>query len=50
MGLDLNCLTLLRMRHEVSGLYQPPRDLAEIDADLDKVSAEIMGLLTEVHS
>jgi len=30
--------------------YQPPRDLAEIDADLDKVSAEIMELLREVHS
>lgn len=30
--------------------YQPPRDLLEIDADLDKVSAEIMGLLQEVHS
>jgi type I restriction enzyme M protein len=31
-------------------VYQPPRDLAEIDADLDKVSAEIMELLREVHS
>lgn len=30
--------------------YQPPRDLAEIDADLDKVSKEIMALLQEVHS
>ncbi len=30
--------------------YQPPRDLAEIDADLDKVSGEIMELLREVHS
>jgi type I restriction enzyme M protein len=30
--------------------YQPPRDLEEIDADLDKVSAEIMALLQEVHS
>ena len=30
--------------------YQPPRDLVEIDADLDKVSAEIMKLLQEVHS
>ena len=30
--------------------YQPPRDLLEIDADLDKVSAEIMNLLQEVHS
>ncbi|WP_460274509.1 type I restriction-modification system subunit M [Celeribacter sp. ULVN23_4] len=30
--------------------YVPPRDLAEIDADLDKVSAEIMALLQEVHS
>ena len=30
--------------------YQPPRDLADIDADLDAVSAEIMNLLQEVHS
>ena len=30
--------------------YQPPRDLTEIDADLDLVSAEIMKLLQEVHS
>ncbi len=30
--------------------YQPPRDLVEIDADLDAVSAEIMKLLQEVHS
>jgi type I restriction enzyme M protein len=30
--------------------YQPPRDLVDIDADLDKVSAEIMELLQEVHS
>jgi len=30
--------------------YQPPRDLAEIDRDLDLVSAEIMKLLREVHS
>jgi type I restriction enzyme M protein len=30
--------------------YQPPRDLIEIDADLDAVSAEIMKLLQEVHS
>ncbi len=30
--------------------YQPPRPLEEIDADLDKVSAEIMALLREVHS
>jgi type I restriction enzyme M protein len=30
--------------------YQPPRDLAEIDADLDAVSAEILKLLREVHS
>ncbi len=30
--------------------YQPPRDLEAIDADLDKVSAEIMNLLQEVHS
>ena len=31
-------------------VYQPPRDLAEIDADLAKVSAEIMQLLQEVQS
>jgi len=31
-------------------VYQPPRDLAEIDADLDKVSSEIIKLLAEVHS
>ncbi|MFT5700280.1 MAG: type I restriction enzyme M protein [Desulforhopalus sp.] len=31
-------------------VYLPPRDLAEIDADLDKVSGEIMQLLNEVHS
>lgn len=31
-------------------VYQPPRDLAEIDADLDVVSREIMALLQEVHS
>jgi len=31
-------------------VYQPPRDLAEIDAELDKVSGEIMALLEEVHS
>ncbi len=30
--------------------YEPPRDLAEIDADLDALSAEIMGMLREVHS
>ncbi|MDR0535864.1 MAG: type I restriction-modification system subunit M [Puniceicoccales bacterium] len=30
--------------------YQPPRDLAEIDADLDAVSAEIMKLLKDIHS
>lgn len=30
--------------------YKPPRSLDEIDADLDKVSAEIMHLLQEVHS
>jgi type I restriction enzyme M protein len=29
-------------------VYQPPRDLAEIDADLKKVSQEIMALLREV--
>jgi len=31
-------------------VYTPPRDLVEIDADLDAVSAEIMDLLREVHS
>ncbi|RZG85014.1 SAM-dependent DNA methyltransferase [Acinetobacter sp. WCHAc060033] len=31
-------------------VYEPPRDLAEIDADLDAVSLEIMALLQEVHS
>ncbi|WP_312212059.1 class I SAM-dependent DNA methyltransferase [Pseudescherichia sp.] len=31
-------------------VYQPPRSLEEIDADLDAVSAEIMKLLQEVHS
>jgi len=30
--------------------YQPPRNLVDIDADLDAVSAEIMALLSEVHS
>ena len=30
--------------------YVPPRPLEEIDADLDKVSGEIMSLLQEVHS
>ena len=30
--------------------YVPPRPLEEIDADLDKVTAEIMELLREVHS
>jgi type I restriction enzyme M protein len=30
--------------------YQPPRDLVDIDADLDAVSSEIMNLLKEVHS
>jgi type I restriction enzyme M protein len=30
--------------------YQPPRELVDIDADLDKVSGEIMKLLQEVHS
>ncbi len=30
--------------------YQPPRDLVDIDADLDTVSSEIMKLLQEVHS
>lgn len=31
-------------------VYEPPRNLAEIDADLDAVSREIMALLQEVHS
>ncbi|KYN64187.1 restriction endonuclease subunit M [Pantoea agglomerans] len=31
-------------------VYQPPRPLEKIDADLDAVSAEIMELLQEVHS
>ncbi|MGP9672626.1 type I restriction-modification system subunit M [Pseudoalteromonas sp. AOP31-A2-14] len=30
--------------------YVPPRSLTEIDADLDKVSSDIMQLLSEVHS
>ncbi len=30
--------------------YDPPRDLAEIDADLDVLSAEILEMLREVHS
>ncbi|KTA85927.1 type I restriction-modification system subunit M [Aeromonas salmonicida] len=30
--------------------YQPPRDLASIDTDLDAVAREIMQLLAEVHS
>jgi type I restriction enzyme M protein len=31
-------------------VYTPPRDLVEIDRDLDLVSGEIMDLLREVHS
>ncbi|WP_028763587.1 type I restriction-modification system subunit M [Shewanella colwelliana] len=31
-------------------VYEPPRALEAIDADLDAVSAEIMQLLNEVHS
>ncbi|MDW2313749.1 SAM-dependent DNA methyltransferase, partial [Vibrio sp. 1075] len=31
-------------------VYEPPRALEVIDADLDAVSAEIMQLLQEVHS
>ena len=31
-------------------VYEPPRPLAEIDADLDAVSTQIMQLLGEVHS
>lgn len=41
------------IRREIKKLncqYQPPRSLEEIDADLDKVSREIMELLAEVHS
>jgi type I restriction enzyme M protein len=30
--------------------YEPPRDLKEIDADLDVLSSEIMVMLREVHS
>jgi type I restriction enzyme M protein len=30
--------------------YVPPRPLAEIDADLDKVIAEIMNILKEVEA
>lgn len=30
--------------------YVPPRSLEEIDADLDQVSREMMGLLAEVHA
>ncbi len=30
--------------------YEPPRELAEIDADLDVLSAEIVAMLREVHS
>ena len=30
--------------------YEPPRDLAEIDADLDVLSTVIMEMLREVHS
>tara|TARA_Y100000296_G_scaffold1736_1_gene1835 strand:+ start:381 stop:2384 length:2004 start_codon:yes stop_codon:yes gene_type:complete len=30
-------------------VYQPPRDLGEIDAELDIVSRDIMNLLQEVH-
>lgn len=31
-------------------VYELLRPLAEVDADLDKVSSEIMKLLNEVHS
>jgi type I restriction enzyme M protein len=31
-------------------VYEPPRALTDIDADLNKVSSEIMQLLGEVHS
>lgn len=30
--------------------YEPPRDLAEIDAELDELSKEIMEMLREMHS
>lgn len=30
--------------------YEPPRDLSEIDAELDVLSTEIMEMLREVHS
>ena len=30
--------------------YEPPRDLEVIDAELDELSKEIMGMLREVHS
>lgn len=30
--------------------YEAPRDLADIDADMDTLSAEIMAMLHEVHS
>ena len=30
--------------------YEPQRDLAAIDADLDRLSAEMMAMLREVHS
>lgn len=30
--------------------YTPPRDLVEIDADLDEVTADILELLKEVHA
>ncbi len=30
--------------------YQPPRELVDIDRNLDKVSGEIMELLKQVHS
>lgn len=31
-------------------VYEPPRDLEAIDADLDALSAEIMEMLREIHS
>lgn len=31
-------------------VYEPPRSLEEIDADLDAISVEIMQLLNEVYS
>ena len=37
-------------RRVLANTYVPPRPLHEFDADLDKASREIMGLLAEVHA